>query len=258
MNPASVAPLPSFWRRFWPPLGLGLLGVLALGWQIQAQLGGMALPPEFADVPRPVLWLVALAGPIVLVTLGSLLGAGLAHRVGLRSGVAGTAAPGGASLGRALGVGLLLALLLFAVDRLLRPWLPPAEQALMAGQLGSGGQILVALLYGGLTEEVMVRWGLLSLIAWALFRLGGGQRPLGAGLFWTANALAALLFALGHLPALYAAMEPSTLLLARTVALNAMAGLVYGWLFRRHQLETAMAAHAATHLGFWLLAALLR
>jgi len=70
---------------------------------------------------------------------------------------------------------------------------------------------------------------------------------------WTANAVAALLFAAGHLPALLASVEPSAIWIARTLVLNTAAGIVYGWLYLRHQLEAAMAAHALTHVGLWLL-----
>nr|WP_255520231.1 CPBP family glutamic-type intramembrane protease [Ramlibacter aurantiacus] len=110
-------------------------------------------------------------------------------------------------------------------------------------------------MYGGITEEVMLRWGLLSALACGLHRVFGrnGQRP---GLAWIANAITAVLFALGHLPALLALGEPTPVLLARVLVLNTVAGLAYGWLFWRGQLESAMTAHAATHVGFWVLGGL--
>jgi membrane protease YdiL (CAAX protease family) len=64
--------------------------------------------------------------------------------------------------------------------------------------------------------------------------------------------VAALVFAAGHLPALAAMVEPTPALVARTLALNAIAGLVYGWLFLTRGLEAAMLAHGATHVGFAL------
>jgi membrane protease YdiL (CAAX protease family) len=40
----------------------------------------------------------------------------------------------------------------------------------------------------------------------------------------------------------------------RVVILNSVAGLVYGWLYRRRSLEAAVVAHAATHIAFAVLA----
>lgn len=256
MTPDTARPLPSFWRRFWPPWVLGLLGVLALAAQVFPSLQAMPRPPALAGLPMPLLLLLALASPLVLLLIGSLLGAGLAHRTDLRSWAAGTsAAPTATALRSAVLAGLGLALAFYLLDWLLQPWLDAEGQLLLTRPPGTVGQLLQGVLYGGLTEEVMVRWGLLSLLAWALHRLL--RRPnarAGAGVFWAANIVAALLFAAGHLPALFATLEPSSLLLARVLLLNTLAGLVYGWLFWRHQLESAMAAHASTHVGFWLLA----
>src|SRR5690606_6794648 len=60
--------------------------------------------------------------------------------------------------------------------------------------------MVTRVLYGGVVEEIMMRWGLLSLLALAALKLGVA-RP---GALWVGNLGAALVFALGHLPALFA------------------------------------------------------
>jgi hypothetical protein len=102
----------------------------------------------------------------------------------------------------------------------------------------------------------MLRWGVMSLLVLALWRglARGAQNPprwcLLAGI-----ALAALIFAAAHLPALALAHTPlDAAILARTLILNGVAGLLFGWLFARYDLLAAMLAHASAHLGFALIA----
>jgi len=40
----------------------------------------------------------------------------------------------------------------------------------------------------------------------------------------------------------------------RTVVLNALGGVVFGWLFWRRNLETAMLAHAMAHVAMTVIA----
>jgi membrane protease YdiL (CAAX protease family) len=64
--------------------------------------------------------------------------------------------------------------------------------------------------------------------------------------------VAALVFGLAHLPAVLAAAHPDGVIIVRTIGLNGVLGLAYGWLYAARNLEHAMLAHAATHGVFWL------
>lgn len=82
----------------------------------------------------------------------------------------------------------------------------------------------------------------MTLLVWAATRFTPGQRP-GAGVIWAANIVAALLFGAGHLPTL-AALAPLTLItVGRTLFLNGIAGVTFGWLYWRRGLLAAMVAH---------------
>jgi hypothetical protein len=106
----------------------------------------------------------------------------------------------------------------------------------------------VRLLYGGITEEILARWGVMSLASYLAWRVSGGAEPPPERVFGTGNAVAALLFALGHLPMLAALTgSPPAWLLATVLAANAVAGLAFGWLYRRAGLEAAMLAHLLAH-----------
>jgi membrane protease YdiL (CAAX protease family) len=59
------------------------------------------------------------------------------------------------------------------------------------------------MLYGGIIEEIMLRFFFLSLLVFMLDfgRRTRAQKPIPAWFYLIANLIAALLFALGHLPA---------------------------------------------------------
>jgi membrane protease YdiL (CAAX protease family) len=111
----------------------------------------------------------------------------------------------------------------------------------------------MASFYGAIDEELMMRLGLLSLLALGLrtlWRAAGAVRsdPLPSSVFWSANVLAAVLFGLGHLPATAALAPLTSDVIVRAIVLNGTGGLVFGMLFKRFGLEWAMAAHFGADL----------
>jgi membrane protease YdiL (CAAX protease family) len=148
----------------------------------------------------------------------------------------------------ALLLGGIFSALIIAINLLASPHLPEALRQPVLPVLSIGGKLLElgkgasSAFYGGIVEELLLRWGLLAALAALFKRLGANP----VATFWWANGLSALLFGAGHLPAvamLGAALTP--LVIAYIVLANALAGLVCGWLFWRRGLETAMVAHAA-------------
>ncbi|HPG79822.1 MAG TPA: CPBP family glutamic-type intramembrane protease [Piscinibacter sp.] len=235
-------------RRAWPLALLGTIAVLSLLLQpVPAEL--LAQTPELAALPPLAQRAVLLANPSILVLVAAFVGAALAHRVGLRSVLAGTAlAAGWTGIAvKAAAGGFALGLVLAAADAAAAPLLGPAWQALVASAPGGAVATVMGVLYGGVAEEVMLRWGAMSLVAWALaLLLPSEARTVSMAL---AVAMAALLFAAGHLPAVAAQLDLTPAIVTRTLVLNGLAGLLYGWLFWRRHLEAAMVAHACTHLG---------
>jgi hypothetical protein len=178
----------------------------------------------------------------------------IAPTVGLRSRAAARAAGEriegsfAADARVAVPMGFAVGVLLVAFDALY--WTsvggPPGAPAVLGGVLAS---VPLRFLYGGLAEEVLLRWGLMTLFVWVGWRLTGRPETPPDAVGWGAVALAALLFGVGHLPAA-ATLGPLTpLFVARTVGLNLVAGLLYGWLYLRESLEAAMLGHAATHVA---------
>jgi membrane protease YdiL (CAAX protease family) len=220
-------------------LVLMALGLVAVATMLLAPLEAL-LPPGI-EVPRILL----LVQPALLVIGCALLGWWAAPKVGLDAPVLGAltekgdwASPLRTSVWWGLLGGLVAAGVLVAYGLLTAGFFAQERAGLEL-------PMFTRVLYGGVAEEIMLRWGVLSLLALIAAKLG---LALGTAR-WTANAAAALLFAAGHLPALFALVDPPGWLIAAVIAGNAAAGIVFGWLFIRRGLEAAMIAHAVAHLA---------
>jgi hypothetical protein len=239
---------PPFSRRAWPVAAMGALGLLSLLLKpVPVALLGAA--PELAALPPLAQRAALLASPLVLLLLATLVGAAVAHRVHLGSVLAGTAAPGHLlrSLVWAGVLGLGAGIVLAATDAAFAPHLGHAWQEIATAATWHADELAIGMLYGGVAEEVMLRWGAMSLVAWALVSTFGQRRHERS--MAAAIVIAAALFGAAHLPALAAQVELTPGIVARTMLINGMAGALYGWLFWRRNLEAAMACHAATHVG---------
>jgi hypothetical protein len=121
---------------------------------------------------------------------------------------------------------------------------------------------VLASFYGAIDEELLLRLGLLSLVALVLLRLsrlfGATHDVLQPGTFWAANVFAAIVFGVGHLSATVALAPLTTIVIARALVLNGVAGIAFGWLYWQCGLEAAMLAHFATDLVLHVLTPLLR
>lgn len=154
-------------------------------------------------------------------------------------------------------VGIAVGALLYLVDRWWRPWWgKPGDSDLIADWQPQS--LVSGLTYGGLTEEVLMRWGIMGVVLWALTAVTGSGGEPGPAIATVAILISALLFGAGHLPAALMEERGSARFITRIVTLNTVAGLLFGWLFWQWNLETAMAAHAGFHVGAALLVVALR
>jgi hypothetical protein len=243
--------------------GLGALGVASMTLALAPTLAMLRRQPALAERSDAALTLMVLAQPLLLTLVGAALGAALAHRVGLASLVASLARGerlppvSGGSLLTAAAIGFAAGLVIVGLDLAYKLAAIPgfreaAAKAAAAPSSPASADRAMALLYGGVAEEVMMRYGLMTLLAW-LGALALGERFAERPEFalWPAIVLSALLFGAGHLPKAAALAPLDAAVVLRVIGLNAVAGIAYGWLYWRHGLEHAMLAHMATHLGFW-------
>lgn len=250
----AMSHTPGFVRRFLPVWCIGMVGVAALLLQ-EPPRALLDQSAPLRELPTVAVRLLLLLNPLILLTVMVAVGAALAHRVGLRSRLAGDA-DARLDIGAAALLGWVVALVIQAIDfataSLLGPgWQTVADRVAAASWVTA---LMLGMLYGGIAEEVIMRWGLMSLVVWACMRVTPGHgHPNGQPSTVAAGigiVMSALIFAIGHLPALALSVDLSGPIVARTVGLNLLAGIAYGWLFWRRGLECAMLAHAMTHLGF--------
>ena len=122
---------------------------------------------------------------------------------------------------------------------------PPAWQGFLAS------------FYGGIVEEILLRLFLFSLLAWlGNFIIKSDSLAPRLQVLWIANILAAVIFGIGHLPtAVVIGLPLNTFIVIRTLILNGIGGLVFGWLYWTYGLESAMIAHFPADLLLHVLVA---
>lgn len=211
---------------------LGLIGVAAMAPSVPAMLRRAMARRPAASLPTRTLVALAVAQTVLLVLLCAFVGAyarlalGPLNRLTLLSGSAVTA------VGLGTIVGALGGACVFASSKRLVAYVRATP-------------LTTRLLYGGLTEEVIIRWGLMSIVLWS-FALA--VRPadvsrsdmVALGSIVLTNAV----FAVGHLPLLLPEMRDRAWSAA---ALIFAISLPWGWLALTFGLGSAMAAHAAFH-----------
>jgi hypothetical protein len=236
-----------------------MVGVLAVAVNVAPTLRST---PGLESLSFPALVAVAAVNSTLLLVVFVLLGTLTAPRVGLRSHVYAWGSGGTPDWGElrealplalAVGAGLFVAALLLELafaPFVTLPAGPPLTDAETLQALAASAP--TRLLYGGITEELLLRWGLMAPLAWLGWRVrsalgGAGDEPSRATM-WTAIVVSAVAFGVGHLPALAATLELTPGLVVRTVTINAVVGVGFGWLFWRRSLEAAMVAHAGFHV----------
>lgn len=245
---------------------------IAATWGLLAGLSTVAVmpylmwlrPESFANLPVPLPVFVAAQGlqAVVLIGLLSAWGLRMGHRVGLgspmmRAWLGRTPRPGMRTLQPhlAIGSGALAAMVVVGASLVLDPLLP--EPLYELNEPATGNSVLNAVLasfYGGVAEELLARLFAMTLVAWLLCRFG--RRPPRPATFWLAILVAALLFGAGHLPPALELWGMSPVVVFRTIVLNAIPAIVFGWLYWRRGLEMAMLGHFSADIVLHVLAPL--
>jgi membrane protease YdiL (CAAX protease family) len=245
------------WRLFWILLIAGCVGVAAI---LPLQFALLETQPGLLQgqplpLPIPVLVLISILQNAVLLGLIIAVGITLARKVGLGAPLLESWLEGTARKKRlrstlalafmaGIGVGLLclLSLYFFFLARV------PVQPLTLAAKFPLWKRF-AACFYGGIVEELMTRLFLFSLLVWLLNKVLRGEagRPRNA-VFWIANVIATLVFALGHLPFASMFMQVTPAAMVEALLLNGIAGVTFGYLYWKRGLEAAMLAHFAADL----------
>jgi membrane protease YdiL (CAAX protease family) len=191
-----------------------------------------------------------------LLSVAVLVGVNLAHRVGLSAPLAEAIATNAASkwsaiqpqiipgaIGGAIGGICLSAWFSFWRSSLPITFLNQAEN------LSENTSFFTRILYGGITEEIILRWGFMTFLVWIMWLvLQKSQGSPDTRLIIFSIAISAVVFGLAHLPIAIALGSQVTVPLVLYIVLgNSLFGMIAGYLYWRTGLESAMIAHMLTH-----------
>ena len=229
--------------------GLGIIGILSI------LTMNIPLPPEAEAIlkdrftPQQIKMLT-LINPTLMLVVAVLIGTILYQKVHLKvpflEKIVGlnTDNPEAYSILKygILG-GILAGVLLSLVGFVFNPILP--EEFLELGE-SLKPTLSARFFYGGFTEEIFMRFGLMTLLVWIASKIFKGTKPIA---YWIGIVIAAIIFALGHFPIAYQSVgSPSMGLLTYILIGNTIGGLIFGWVYWKKGLESAFLAHIFAHV----------
>lgn len=244
---------------------------MTINWPLVIVLLGISIPGIFIAIKRLIYFLLpdnteelkkrissyAVLQTLVMVFMLSLAGAVLAPSTGLHA-VALEALLNGTAGIKILAPIILPALIYAAVALIIfcilyyglakRVMDEKSMQIItnLRRALGVDGCVL----YGGVTEEVIGRWGLMNLAVFFALILTKEITPT---VMWLSIMISSLIFAIGQLPAYLAAGCASSRQFIYTyILLSLSQSIIFGYVFWKYGLLCAILTHMLFHLGWAL------
>ena len=257
------------WKVFWILLAAAILATaLLLPYAMEVQSSAIDLTK--LPIPLPLVLTLQIVQNAILFAIAIFGGLFFAGRVGLATPILSSVTRGESVADRVRAI-LPLSIVLGVVSTLVVLGLEFFYfQPAMMKELGDAAAALnlqtsqpaawkgfLASFYGGIAEEILLRLFVMSFFVWLgrfISKTSDGKPT--SAIFWIANILAAVLFGLGHLPTVALLVPLTSLVIARTVLLNGVIGVVCGWLYWKRGLESAMISHFSADLVLHVLLAL--
>ncbi len=110
--------------------------------------------------------------------------------------------------------------------------------------------LITGIIYGGIIEEILLRLFLLTVLLFLLQKVSKTKDK------WTgyvAIVVSALIFGLLHLPAVALLADLTTMIVIRTIILNALPGMLFGYIYLKEGLWYGMLTHMITHIVMQLI-----
>lgn len=222
---------------------LGSMAVLPYVWSLDL------IPEEKLPAPKSVLVLAQIIQSVVMLSVAVFVGLYLGNKVGLGAPFIEDWLTGESVRDEfkcviitSIVLGVVVGGLLFFLDRVVFAFF--IEPVTVSQAQPALWQRFLVSFYGGVCEELFMRLFLMSLFVWLFHKIkatdNGRATDLG---FWLAIILVSVIFGLGHLPMTAKFIELTPVVVARAIVLNGIAGVVFGWLYWRKGLESAMISH---------------
>jgi len=208
----------------------------------------LALSPALASVFTPVVLIAQLIQSIILFAIAILVGLTLYKRVGFKMPILEGWLEGrevGNYLKSILGISVGLGVLAGIVIILFSFLFTSASSVLQGAELTVPlWKSFLASFYGGIGEEILFRLFVMTVIVWIFYKIKktpeGKPTTIGISL---AIIITAILFGIGHLPITGSIIAITPLVIARAIVLNGIGAIIFGWLYWKKGLESAMISH---------------
>lgn len=244
---------------------------MKINWSLVIILCGIALPGIYIAVPRLIDFLlkdnsnqlkkrisrIAIAQTLIMVFLMSLGGSVLASYTGLGDPILQAIAQKNYPLLKIQEI--LLPVLLYtlaglAIFLIIYYWLIASFLDDLSLQVMKKIRAVLQLdgtmLYGGVVEEILARWGLMNVVTFfALF----WNKQISPLVIWISIFISSIFYTLSQLPAYFAAGCPSSRRFAYSlIIINLWLSMVFGYIFWQYGILAAIIAHILFHLGWWV------
>jgi len=214
----------------------------------------LALIPPPVPIITPLLLIGQTIQSLVIYSIAAFFGLLLVKRVGFSMPILEGLLKGEKTgpyfksiLGLSLGLGVLTAILIILSSL---PFGSLSSTFLHAEVSIATWKSFLASFEGGLAEEVLLRLFIMTLLVWITFKIKKTKegKPTAIGI-WIAIILSAILFGLGHLPITSTVTAITPVVVIRAIVLNGIGGIIFGWLYWKKGLESAMIAHFTADIG---------
>ncbi len=223
---------------------ISIFAVLPYAFTLQADI--IRLSP----LPLPMVALISIIQSSILFALAIYIGLKLSVRIGLETPILENYFKGGkvqtdtkSNLFKSFLLGLLASALIIFFDVVFKYL--GVGISLSMNQIPPLWQRLFATLYGGISEEILLRLFFMTLIVWLIGKIASYKTDIVKNnyIMWFAIIFAAIIFGLGHLPITSSITNLTPLVIFRAILLNGIGGIIFGWLFWKKGLEYAMISH---------------
>lgn len=132
---------------------------------------------------------------------------------------------------------VLIAVLNIGFDVLFQNWLPEAFQVNFS--IPNFNQIASNILYQGIGQEILLRWGIMTTLIYIFSSRGGDLNP---WVFLVGMIFTAVLYGFAQ-SNVVVGVDIRFITLLRTLLLNILPGMAFGWLYYKFHFEAAVFSH---------------
>ena len=236
------------WKTFFVLLGLAMISIicvfpysLSVQWELLSKIGQ----------PIKIIFIAQFVQSIILFSIVIFLGLLLAKKMNFKLPLLEAILEKNdyktilkSILGRSILWGILVAVSIYVLDILFS-----IQGAVISTHQNYAPvwQKLLAAFYGGIAEEILMRLFLMLVFVWMGVKLFKQTEPSKIVII-TSIFLAAVIFGLGHLPITASVTTITPIVIIRAIILNGIGGIVFGWLFWKKGLDSAIIAHFTTDI----------